>query len=108
MGFYFHLSNPFKPPTPVKKMSLLLFCRMNGGKSEVGQFYAGRSLLVTGASGFMGKVLVEKLLYACPDIKQIFILMRPKRGKSVEARMDDMYKSPVSIVHETKLCQITY
>ncbi|KAG8262913.1 hypothetical protein J6590_043900 [Homalodisca vitripennis] len=68
---------------------------MNGSKSEIGEFFAGRSLLITGASGFMGKVLLEKLLYSCPDIHQIFILIRPKRGKTVEARIDEMFKSPM-------------
>jgi len=68
---------------------------MNGTKSEVASFYVGRTLLVTGASGFMGKVLLEKLLYACTDLHQIFILIRPKRGKSVESRMEEMYKSPL-------------
>lgn len=66
---------------------------MEGG--EVPRFYSGRSLLVTGASGFMGKVLVEKLLYSCPDLNKIYILIRPKRGKSIENRLDEMYKSPV-------------
>jgi len=68
---------------------------MNGSKSEVAEYYAGRSLLVTGASGFMGKVLIEKLLYSCRDVHQVFILIRPKRQRSVDARMDDMFKSPM-------------
>nr|CAD7263785.1 unnamed protein product [Timema shepardi] len=46
------------------------------------QFFAGRHVFVTGASGFMGKVLVEKLLRSCPDIAKIYMLMRAKRGKS--------------------------
>nr|CAD7397786.1 unnamed protein product [Timema poppensis] len=46
------------------------------------QFFAGRHVFVTGASGFMGKVLVEKLLRSCPEIAKIYMLMRAKRGKS--------------------------
>jgi fatty acyl-CoA reductase len=34
---------------------------------------------VTGATGFLGKVLLEKLLEACPDVGHIFVLVRPKR-----------------------------
>jgi fatty acyl-CoA reductase len=51
------------------------------------EFYKDQEIFVTGASGFMGKVLVEKLLRSCPEIKVIYILMRPKKGKSVEERV---------------------
>jgi fatty acyl-CoA reductase len=43
----------------------------------------------------MGKVLLEKLLYSCVDIKEILILMRPKKGKSAEERVAEMTKLPV-------------
>ena len=48
------------------------------------------------ATGLMGKVLLEKLLYSCSDLKEIIILMRPKRGKSELERVTDFSKSPVS------------
>lgn len=64
-------------------------------KSEIGAWYAGRSVFVTGASGFMGKVLLEKLLYGCPDIKTVYILLRAKRGRTAEQRIEDMWKLPV-------------
>lgn len=64
-------------------------------KSEVAEFYNGRTLFITGASGFMGKVLLEKLLYSCPGVARIYILMRPKRGKTVDARTDEMFKLPM-------------
>ena len=37
-----------------------------GGK--ISDFYNGKSILVTGSTGFMGKVLVHKLLSDCPEI----------------------------------------
>ncbi|KAJ0183923.1 hypothetical protein K1T71_000346 [Dendrolimus kikuchii] len=58
-------------------------------------FYKERGVLVTGGTGFMGKVLIEKLLYAIPDIGNIYVLMRPKRGKSVAQRIDDMQRLPL-------------
>uniref|UniRef100_A0A1L8DYA8 Fatty acyl-CoA reductase n=1 Tax=Nyssomyia neivai TaxID=330878 RepID=A0A1L8DYA8_9DIPT len=64
-------------------------------KSEVNEFYKGLSIFITGGSGFMGKVLVEKLLYSCSDLKEIFILMRPKRGRVPESRLEDMFKLPM-------------
>ena len=60
------------------------------------QFYKDKSIFITGASGFMGKVLLEKLLYSCSDVKQIMILVRPKRGKSAAQRVQDFSTLPVS------------
>jgi len=65
----------------------------------VGQFYHDRSVFVTGGTGFMGKVLVEKLLRSCPGIKNIYLLMRPKRGQDVNTRLHDLLNSPVSFVY---------
>ena len=36
--------------------------------------------MLTGCTGFLGKVVLEKLLRACPDVETIFIMMRPKRN----------------------------
>jgi hypothetical protein len=71
---------------------------MSSPESEVAEFYRGRSVLVTGASGFMGKVLLEKLLYSCPDLRAIYILMRSKRNKTPEMRTEEMLKIPVSFL----------
>lgn len=60
------------------------------------EFYKDKSIFVTGASGFMGKVLLEKLLYSCSDLKQIMILVRPKRGQSASQRVQDFTALPVS------------
>ncbi|KAG8232898.1 hypothetical protein J437_LFUL012811 [Ladona fulva] len=62
----------------------------------VGDFFAGRTVLVTGGTGFMGKVLLEKLLRSCPDVKRVYIVMRPKRGKEVAARLQDLLHCQVS------------
>lgn len=65
--------------------------------TEVQEFYKGKSIFITGGSGFMGKVLIEKLLYSCSELEEIFILMRPKRDKSIDDRLDEMFKLPVII-----------
>ncbi|XP_022225258.1 putative fatty acyl-CoA reductase CG5065 [Drosophila obscura] len=61
----------------------------------VGQFFAGRSVFITGGTGFMGKVLVEKLLRSCPDIRNIYLLIRPKRGQEVSARLTELLNAPL-------------
>lgn len=62
---------------------------------SVKEFYGGKSIFITGASGFMGKVLVEKLLFSCSELKQIFILMREKRGKSGAQRVSEFSGLPL-------------
>uniref|UniRef100_A0A182QPB4 Fatty acyl-CoA reductase n=1 Tax=Anopheles farauti TaxID=69004 RepID=A0A182QPB4_9DIPT len=54
---------------------------------DIPAVFAGADVFITGGSGFMGKVLVEKLLRSCPQIARVFVLMRPKRGKSLEDRL---------------------
>lgn len=46
-------------------------------------------------SGFLGKVIVEKLLRDCPDIKKIFVLIRTKKGISPYERLEGFKKHQV-------------
>ncbi|KAK4291380.1 hypothetical protein Pmani_035791 [Petrolisthes manimaculis] len=64
------------------------------GVSEITEFYRNKTIFITGGTGFMGKVLVEKLLRSCP-VRRIYLLMRPKRGVDVEQRLDDMFNYKV-------------
>ncbi|KAM4523646.1 fatty acyl-CoA reductase 1 [Fundulus diaphanus] len=65
---------------------------ISGGMASIPEYYAGKNVLITGATGFMGKVLVEKLLRSCPDVKALYILVRPKAGQSMKKRVSDMMK----------------
>jgi fatty acyl-CoA reductase len=49
--------------------------------------------LFLGASGFVGKAVVEKLLRSCDGIKNIYILLRPKRNQSIEIRFESYLKN---------------
>ncbi|XP_046742043.1 fatty acyl-CoA reductase wat-like [Diprion similis] len=59
----------------------------NSGLQEVASFYANRNVLVTGGVGFLGSLLIEKILRSCPDVKTLFVLLRAKKGKSPEERL---------------------
>jgi alcohol-forming fatty acyl-CoA reductase len=48
--------------------------------ASIAEFYGGKNILITGATGFMGKVMVEKLLRDCEHVKCIYVLVRMKRG----------------------------
>jgi long-chain acyl-CoA synthetase len=47
---------------------------------------AGKTLLVTGATGFVGKVALTLLLDRYPEVGKVFVLVRPGTGGSAEAR----------------------
>lgn len=62
-------------------------------KGSIGNFFANRSVFLTGASGFLGKVLVEKLLHDCPDLRNIYILMRTKGSALAKSRLSQLFES---------------
>lgn len=51
------------------------------------EFYIDKTILLTGATGFLGKVVLEKLVRTLPCVKRIYILVRPKRGIKINDRM---------------------
>lgn len=61
--------------------------------TEVTKFYRNKNVLVTGATGFLGKVLVWKLYESCPDIGKIYVLMRSKNNLSADKRLIQMLKA---------------
>ena len=61
--------------------------------SPISEYYDGRSILITGGTGFMGKVLLEKLLRSCPGITRIYVLIRPKKGIKPQDRLNIMLES---------------
>uniref|UniRef100_A0A182MBQ0 Fatty acyl-CoA reductase n=1 Tax=Anopheles culicifacies TaxID=139723 RepID=A0A182MBQ0_9DIPT len=65
------------------------------GYESVTDFYANTDVFLTGGTGFLGKVLIEKLLRSCPDIGNVFVLMRNKRGKSIETRVAELVNYPL-------------
>ncbi|XP_039307350.1 fatty acyl-CoA reductase 1-like isoform X2 [Solenopsis invicta] len=63
--------------------------------TSIPAFFAGQSIFLTGATGFLGKTFIEKILRSCPDVREIFLLIRPKKGLSVNQRLETMLKLPV-------------
>jgi fatty acyl-CoA reductase len=48
---------------------------------NVKEYYSGKNVFLSGCTGFVGKVILEKLLRSCPGINKIYVMVRPKRNK---------------------------
>ncbi|KAF2895082.1 hypothetical protein ILUMI_11094 [Ignelater luminosus] len=59
--------------------------------SNIQQYFSSSTIFVTGATGFLGRLLVEKLLRTCFDLSKMYILVRPKGNKSVEQRLQEYF-----------------
>lgn len=70
---------------------------MNSAKelSPIQEYYNGSKILVTGATGFLGRVLISKLLSTCPGVEKIYLLIRNKKGKKLDQRLDDLFADVV-------------
>lgn len=44
----------------------------------------------------MGKMLIDKLLRTCPGIENLYMLIRPKKGKDIHTRLDEIFDDQVS------------
>lgn len=58
-------------------------------------FYDGKNIFITGGTGFVGKVLIEKLLFEFPKIGNIYIMLRPKSGQLTKQRLDELIQCKV-------------
>ncbi|XP_046975700.1 fatty acyl-CoA reductase wat-like [Vanessa cardui] len=59
-------------------------------KTDIQRFYKDQCVFLTGGTGFLGKVLIEKLLRSCGELDTIYVLVRPKKGKDPTSRIRDM------------------
>lgn len=67
--------------------------KLTKGKAEktaIQEFYKDQCVFLTGGTGFLGKVLIEKLLRSCGNVDTIYVLVRDKKGKDPRARLHEM------------------
>jgi fatty acyl-CoA reductase len=55
------------------------------------EFYSGKVVLLTGGTGYIGRLLLSKLL-SLGNIREVLLLSRPKRGKTNDERLDLILK----------------
>ena len=63
-------------------------------RSPICDYLRDKTVFVTGGLGFLGKLLVEKLLRC--NVKKIYLLVRDKKGKSIFERLQILMEDPVS------------
>ncbi|XP_032295178.1 fatty acyl-CoA reductase wat [Drosophila virilis] len=54
--------------------------------SNITEFYKNKTIFLTGGSGSLGKLIIEKLLRST-EVERIYMLIRPKRGEQIQSRM---------------------
>lgn len=62
----------------------------NAIKTEIQSFYSNQCVFLTGGTGFLGKVLIEKILRSCADIDSVYVLIRSKKGQDGTSRLHAM------------------
>lgn len=61
----------------------------------VKSFYKNKNIFLTGGSGFVGVSYIEKLLRSVPDVGNIFVLLRPRKGQGIEERLKTIESNSV-------------
>lgn len=60
---------------------------------DVTDFFTDRSVLITGGTGFLGKVLIEKLLRSVPRLQKIYLIIRSRKGADAQQRWRTLAES---------------
>lgn len=67
------------------------------GDDLVSNFYKDTVVFITGGTGFIGKLLIEKLLRVF-SIKRIYLLVRPKNNMTADVRLEKFFEESVRII----------
>lgn len=62
---------------------------------SVNDFYKDKTIFITGVTGFIGKVLLEKILRKCSSVRKIYLLIRPNSSESCHERLNKMLTTSI-------------
>ncbi|XP_062216691.1 fatty acyl-CoA reductase 2, chloroplastic-like [Phragmites australis] len=55
----------------------------------IAEFLGGKNFLITGGTGFLAKVLIEKILRTNPDVGKIYVLIKAKDSEAASKRLQN-------------------
>ncbi|KAI5388818.1 hypothetical protein KIW84_074469 [Lathyrus oleraceus] len=69
---------------------------MNSGNMQ--DFFKGKTVLVTGATGFLAKVFVEKILRIQPEIQKLYLLLRASNSDMAAHRLQNEILEEIDVL----------
>lgn len=54
------------------------------------KFYTNKTVLMTGVTGFIGKVCLVKLMHSLKSCRQVYVMLRPKKGMTPQQRFNKL------------------
>jgi fatty acyl-CoA reductase len=67
--------------------------KITSSDMTISEFFNEKCIFVTGGTGFVGKLVIEKLLRSCPGIDNIYVLCRPLKDKPINDRYQEIISS---------------
>jgi len=64
-------------------------------KDNIPEYFSGKTVAITGATGFIGHSLVEKLLRSCAGVTKIYMFIRRKKNLTPQERLENLIMLPV-------------
>ncbi|GAB0089945.1 Fatty acyl-CoA reductase [Sergentomyia squamirostris] len=63
------------------------------GSTPMKEFFRGKNVLLTGGTGFIGRLLVEKLLRV--GVSMVYLVVRPKKTQVARQRVEELAQGPI-------------
>ncbi|KAL7034835.1 hypothetical protein ACKWTF_008124 [Chironomus riparius] len=67
---------------------------MAAEEDRLAKAFENKVIFLTGGTGFMGKIFIERLLRDT-EVSKIYLLVRPKRGKTPRQRVTEIFNDPL-------------
>uniref|UniRef100_A0A803MKL1 BED-type domain-containing protein n=1 Tax=Chenopodium quinoa TaxID=63459 RepID=A0A803MKL1_CHEQI len=68
---------------------LLIFVTLIMDFGSITECLANKTILITGATGFIAKILLEKILRVQPNLNKLYLLIRASDAQALKARVQD-------------------
>ena len=64
--------------------------------ASVSDTYINATVFLTGSTGFVGKVILEKMLRSLSSMKRVYVLVRPRKNQHPQDRLrQEIFTSPI-------------